>query len=592
MASFLRVPARQTRAARFAERVLAVGDLAARPRLRRFLQAYFGEGLSLAGRLPPDGAAECDAILLAGPDARALGVASREALADLARGRQVLCDLPALAGLCEERLLRRHDGPLAGPVAVRHAAYFLAGFGQDDLLAWHDRGWAARGRDFGWLAPQQYLRVALQTLDGRIVAMEQGGIPDGRLAAIGLSALEEAPADGLDDLLGLLVVEALGAQCVDLGVYRATTLGYEAYVAEVEAWAKLHPDLVRLEVLEPESALGRHLRLLTVGTAPDRPNVTMACCTHGHEWATTYGVFAFLRHLVDQRERGTVWGRAVLDNLAIAWVPVVSVDGFDETVARGVLVPFGPHGVDLYVNYGPPELWERTNVEGRPKGPAPLSEPETQAMAAVLRRYGPQGRAFVDFHEACDEGFYQYAEHDPWLSGVRATLAPAFERRYLGQRLSGYNRDAGLHWHGYGPRRDTGVGSTGPHYARLQGFAHAMVAEFWGNDDYTPYHTIGRIDAAASFAEAIVGGVLGRTAYNHRTRRRVVRGPLADLPPDEPVRILRLAADGFGILDARTRPAGQSFEVPLDRGERMLAIRQEWAAGGDLPRPRTASDAT
>lgn len=578
MSQFLRVSSRRSRVLRHAERVLVVGDLAARPRTRERLAKHFGAGLHAVAHLrEATDLPSFDALLLLGIQAAELGVESFDALSELARGRQVVCELPVLASLLEPAVGAYRAAPGETHAVVRNDAYFLDGFGPTDVLPWRSAGHLARGGDWGSRCVKLGLRVALQTHDGRILALERTA-PDARLAALDLGGLESEPG-GLADLAGLLLVEALGAEAVDLGQYQAPWRDYATHIGEVEAWAARHPRLVRVERLDPPTVRGERLRLLTIGQAEDRPAAVLTCCTHAHEWGPTYGVFAYLRWLLHAHARGDAFARALLERLTIAWVPVVNIDGFNDTFSRGVLVPYGPRWVDLNRNYPAGDAWEAFGREdaatgGRNKGERPLSEPESQAVDAVLRRLRGKGVLEVDYHEQSDRGMFPYSFPDPWLDAVGCGIAQAFNGRYLGECLCGYDRRTDLDWHDWSAVQPMGGGPTTSNYGHHLGYPHAMTAEFLGNDDFTPYHVPGRIDAVGTFTEHLLAGLVGRTAYNHRCQPRAMRVNLSDLPPDAPVRVLRLDPAGH-TAEESTRAAGGGLEATLEPRQRLLVLRQD-----------------
>jgi len=571
MAQFLRVPSRLSRAVRHAGRVVCVGGPGDGTPAHELLSKYFGDGLSVVARLDDADASDPDALVFFGCDVSGCGLADIDALERLSAGRQVVCDLGVFASLFDDDVLIYRPGRFAAEGVVKNPAYFLEAFGAGDVLPWRGAGDLVRGEAFGWKAPQHGLRVALASYDGRILAVEKL-IEGGRIAAIDLRSLDDEAGDGFRDLSGLLVLEAMGAEMVDLGHYRAPWLSYEEHTREIEAWASMHAGLVSVECLEPQTAAGRALRLVTVAGGDDKAVVLLSCCTHGHEWAPSYGVFGYLCWLVEGFERGGAWARTVLENLTIAWVPVVSADGFAETWSRGLLVPHGASNVDLNRNY--PPGWKDYTGE-RNKGPASLSEPETQALSALMKRFAPRGLAFVDFHE-CGRDFFPISPPDEWLQAVGEGIADAFAGRYLHEDLGTYHRDRELEWVRYaGLERSPGGGPGAMSHAASMGFPHAFVAEHFGNDDFTPYQVVARTDASGLFTEHTLGGLLGRTAYNHRIEPRRVKMRFPELSPDEPIRVVKLDADERVSDDRRVR-AGEGVSDTLERGERIVALAPRW----------------
>lgn len=568
MAQFLRIPRRRSDALRHARRVLVVGHLDGRPRLAELLRAYFGEGLRTAATLPPTVPTDVDALLLC--NAAAAPMTDLDAVRQCARGRQMVMHLPVLAAAMPEKTLTHHHGDVIGSAIVKHAGWFMAGFGSDDVLPWWGGGWIAPGPEFTWRSEQAGLHTVLQSFDRRIYVMQLDA-PGGRAAALDLDALEKQPDNGFRDLVGLILLEALGAQQIDMGQYVFPFHNHDDHLAEIEAWCGLHEPLVRVSRLQPPSVMGRQLRRIDIGDTAGKPTVLLTCVTHGHEWGPSYGVFAFLRHLLHDHARGGAWGRIVLENLGLVWIPVVSVDGFERTFRSGEIVPYGPNWVDLNRNFGPHEYWSREAA--RPRGKAPFSEPEAQAVKAVVDDLMPRLKLHVDFHEQTWPGTLIHCPPTLFLEGMAHTLRSVFDGRYLHESLSSYARDTRLQWqnhHGPVPSEKGEVGVCSI-YARAVGGCEGGTGETFGNDDLTPFHTVGRVDATAAMTEALVGAVLGRTAYNHRCTDHPVAMTFPEREGGTPLQLLRIDADGR-IMDRRTTLPAAGVDQPVGPGQRLLAL--------------------
>lgn len=570
MTQFLRIADRQSKALRHATRILCIGGPVHDVPAGTLLDGYFGQNLTRVDRLTDSAAtAEFDAVFVAADSAEAAGVTSLAHLDKLARGRQVVCSLGVLADLAGESLLVRHDGPVGGDATVVDPGWFGRAFGPGDVLPWRGSSALRRGANFGSDADDQFLQTVLQTHAGLILAIERK-LDGGRILAIDWSGLNDNAGDGYRDFLGTIILEALGAEAWDLAQYRAPWLDYETHIRLVETWAAMQGDLITTELLTPATPTGRQLRKLSIAERPGKPVVLISCCTHGHEWGPAYGVFHYLQYLVDDYRRGGAWGRAVLDNLSIIWVPVVSVDGFHETWRRGVLVPHGPNWVDLNRDY--PPNWDRQL--DRPKGPHPLSQAETQILESLMREYLDRGLLFSDCHE-CGRGFYPHSPQNPWLKAVGADIEAAFDRRYLHEDLGMYHRDEALEWVEYAGTQALSNGPTAAHHAAELGWPQAMVSEFFGNDDFTPFQILARIDAAGTVMDHMIGGLLGRTGFNHRVSPRTVELSPPDRPADEPQTLLTIDADG-AVVERSACKAGDAPSVTLQAGQRALTIGPEF----------------
>lgn len=162
---------------------------------------------------------------------------------------------------------------------------------------------------------------------------------------------------------------------------------------------------------------GRPIVAAKVGTgadAPDRPNVLFLGAHHAREWISSEMALRVLETLAgDPPDPGTLAQRDV-------WViPVVNPDGFQYSFDSTRLWRKnrrvngdGSVGVDLNRNY--PGFWGRDDLGSNPgpatetyRGPAPGSEPETQAVMAFHARHPPA--VAVSYHSYTDLVLYPYA---------------------------------------------------------------------------------------------------------------------------------------------------------------------------------------
>jgi hypothetical protein len=573
----LPVPARRSRVLRHADTVLCLGDVADRPGLKARLGMAFGDTVRYAKmREVPAELSTFDAVIILD-----LAEAEREQglalIESLATGRQVVCSLEAFAHLFPMELVFAPDVS-DGTAVVKENGYFMDGFAEGQVLPWHGKGGLIRGESFGWMAPRCGFKVVLEGYGGGIVAMEKA-VPGGRLAAFDFSSLEGGNDDGFADLAFLLLGQALGREAVDMGIQAMPWKSHDRHLAEVEDWAERNADMVRIERLLPVSAEGRALRLVSIGDVASKPVILFSCCTHGHEWGPTYGVFAFLRSLMAEYRQGTLWARTVFDNLAIAWVPVVSVDGFQATWARGVCVPHGPRNVDLLYNYPPFEEWDTfQHWDGRPRGTAPFSEPEAQVMDSIYRRFAARGALYVDFHECTEDDFYIHDEPNGFVDGITSPLESVFKDRYVVREQGG-----ALHQVAFCGNVISSGGPINRAYAKKLGFRQAFLAEFLGNNDYSSGHVIARTDAAATFAEQMVGAVLGRTVYNYRCGESAATLRFPELSTEEELAYVVVSADGKTVREEGTIKAGDGLSRMLGPGERIISSRARYRMEERIP---------
>ena len=186
--------------------------------------------------------------------------------------------------------------------------------------------------------------------------------------------------------------------------------GYEEMTADLAALAERYPALVSVGVIG-QSVEGRNIPVLRLGRG--ERIILMCAAIHAREFETT----AFLLYMADQYCRGYVSGgelgglscQAILDGVTFVIVPQLNPDGVeiarsgpDSVLTRPWLeaLPIvdgwyegyyawktNARGVDLNRNW--PYLWNNWDKCAEPAsahyaGPEPLSEPETQAMAALI----------------------------------------------------------------------------------------------------------------------------------------------------------------------------------------------------------------
>ena len=209
----------------------------------------------------------------------------------------------------------------------------------------------------------------------------------------------------------------------------------------VQGLSGRYPSLLRQEVVG-RSAAGSPLYALTVGDGPRELFVTAA--HHANEWITAPLVLRYLESLLRAFTAGeSLYGapaEELLERCSFVFVPVVDPDGVD--LVNGALpepwlgraaaiarswpeIPFpsgwkaNAEGVDLNLQY--PALWETAReikyAQGfdRPApwdyvGPAPLSAPESRALAALTRREEPD--LVLAFHTQGETIYWRFLDRE------------------------------------------------------------------------------------------------------------------------------------------------------------------------------------
>jgi hypothetical protein len=259
-------------------------------------------------------------------------------------------------------------------------------------------------------APPIYYWVTLAAADRTARnAVTEAGIAIDALRSDGVTAIVDAR--GLERLLAQGLVP-LSVQPLDFPPVDSAYHNYAELQTVVHQIAAAHPDITRLYT-SGLSLEGRGILAVKISDAPDgddptEPAVLFVALHHAREHLTVemalevirlftggYGIDPALTNLVNTRE---IW---VLPN--------VNPDGSEYDIGGGVYWWWrknrrpnadGSIGVDLNRNYG--YRWGGQGSSGLPaddtyRGPAPFSEPETQAVRDFVLAH-PDISAAISFH--------------------------------------------------------------------------------------------------------------------------------------------------------------------------------------------------
>ncbi|MCL1844858.1 MAG: M14 family metallocarboxypeptidase [Defluviitaleaceae bacterium] len=167
-----------------------------------------------------------------------------------------------------------------------------------------------------------------------------------------------------------------------------------------------------------ESRLGTSLRAFTLGTGTK--SVLINAAHHANEWITTPLLFKFMEELATEfSAEEPAWTKDV----TLHFIPLVNPDGVDfvlNSQGRNNSWKANICGVDLNSNY--PAHWElarkhkfsRGYTVPGPRdfvGPAPLSEPESCAMAAYTTFFDID--ITVSLHTQGEEIYWRYMDFNP-----------------------------------------------------------------------------------------------------------------------------------------------------------------------------------
>lgn len=205
------------------------------------------------------------------------------------------------------------------------------------------------------------------------------------------------------------------------GVFRRYS-GPGGIQEELIAQAAAHPDIAELRVIG-QTTFGQDITAVRVTENVDRvrdgkrPTTVYVGAQHAREWITPEMVRRLLDHVL------TSYGSDpritdIVDTTELWFIPVANPDGYDFTFEEGQrlwrknlrdndgngVITVGD-GVDLNRNF--PTRWGYDNEGSSPipasetyRGPAPASEPETQAMDDLFADLTPE--FLVNYHSAAE----------------------------------------------------------------------------------------------------------------------------------------------------------------------------------------------
>ncbi|WP_022893798.1 M14 family metallopeptidase [Agromyces subbeticus] len=191
---------------------------------------------------------------------------------------------------------------------------------------------------------------------------------------------------------------------------------------ELQSQAAAHPTIAELEVIG-QTVMGQDITAVRVTKNPartkdgKRPATVFMGAQHAREWITP----EMVRRLLDQVLNGYGSDPKITElvNSTEMWfIPVANPDGYDFTFEEdqrlwrknlrdnnGDGITTVGDGVDLNRNY--PTRWGYDNEGSSPnpasdtyRGPAPASEPETQALDSLFDRITPE--FLINYHSAAE----------------------------------------------------------------------------------------------------------------------------------------------------------------------------------------------
>ncbi|MEK7287537.1 MAG: M14 family metallopeptidase [Elusimicrobiota bacterium] len=204
---------------------------------------------------------------------------------------------------------------------------------------------------------------------------------------------------------------------------------YGETAADLAALASANPDLASAYSAGP-SLNGRSLWVLRINSevkgngASARPGVIFLGTHHAREHLSTEVPLLLAKHLVNQYAKDPKV-KALLDSRDVYIIPMVNPDGVEYDIEQNDYRMWrknvrdnggGVLGVDLNRNYG--YKWGTGGSSGNPgsevyKGPAPFSEPETQAVKNFIESH-PNIKMLLSFHTFSELILYPWGHtYDP-----------------------------------------------------------------------------------------------------------------------------------------------------------------------------------
>jgi hypothetical protein len=242
---------------------------------------------------------------------------------------------------------------------------------------------------------------------------------------------------------------------------------YDAIRADLLQIAKEHPDIVQVRTIGSswETAHGLadrpilDVRLTSPDGSAQKPSSVWISGVHATETANPELMVKFIREAAEGYGKDAEL-TGLLRSRELHIVPMVNPDGHhvvedayrdgdrSNMIKRKNTDP--PHGVDLNRNYGFHWGLDDTGSSphqgsGRYRGTGPFSEPETQAVAGLVRDVRPG--LFIDWHSPGKDVLYPFGDTKqpaPDAAGLRA-VAESLARRngYVVEAASQYSTSQG-----------------------------------------------------------------------------------------------------------------------------------------------------
>lgn len=237
----------------------------------------------------------------------------------------------------------------------------------------------------GWVAPSQYGQAAFLDGDANFK------ITESEILAETTPSRLSWERDSLLDYQFHSLTQKIPAQVADYP-------SYQQAVERMDSLAQHHPERVS-KVSIGKSREGREIWALKIGQGSDEALVTSLL--HAREWATGQVALEMAQKLVQDQPK----------NLSVWVVPIANPDGYEITRTTDPSQRTNAAKVDLNRNFStnwriagdlPGQTYDDkggSDKVGDPtyRGPAPSSEPETQALEQLIQSR-PNLKGWLDLH--------------------------------------------------------------------------------------------------------------------------------------------------------------------------------------------------
>lgn len=268
--------------------------------------------------------------------------------------------------------------------------------------------------------------------------------PGKTMAAVGVPSISRLLGEPVPDVWPLPGGSTAGALSLTYDRYHTPQEGIDFY----HALAAAYPHIVRIQSIGM-SVEGRDLWALKISDHPDldeegEPNILFCGLHHAREWVTHEMMLYLAEKLVTGYD-ADLRIRRIVDQSAVWLVLSVNPDGFEYTWTNdrmwrknrrfnGQIFGFPVYGVDINRNYS--YLWGPgyNGSSGNPlsetyRGPSAASEPETQAMQALLAETKPV--IAVSYHTFSQLVLY------PWGYTQAAIVQSYASHRAISEKYAG-----------------------------------------------------------------------------------------------------------------------------------------------------------